>query len=169
MRVADLRTVCALLPVWRYSSLNVSQILWERIVNIQRKTSDSTLARSIHCLLALLLGASMATMSVSASAQTTTGEPSRHTMHPNAGHNGMPMDMHGSMKDMGNKMGASGDIDYDFATMMREHHQGAIVMAEQELKRGKDPQMKQMARDIIAAQKEEIAKFDEWIAAHKKQ
>lgn len=113
----------------------------------------------------------MATISLSVSAQTaqpTTGESSPHTMHSKAGHNGMPMDMHGSMKNMGDMMGASGDIDYDFATMMREHHRGAIDMAEQELKRGKDSQMKQMAREIIASQKEEIAKFDEWIAARKK-
>jgi len=66
-------------------------------------------------------------------------------------------------------MKSSGDIDQDFAAMMRIHHQGAVDMAEMELKKGKDPQMKQMAKEIIAAQNKEIAQFDQWLAQHKKQ
>lgn len=63
-------------------------------------------------------------------------------------------------------MSMTGDVDYDFAANMRKHHQMALVMSEAELKTGKNPQMRQMAKDIIAAQKKEIATFDKWIAAH---
>ncbi len=83
----------------------------------------------------------------------------------------MPMDMRGSMMNMRKSMDVmkpSGDIDYDFAIMMRAHHQGAIDMAKLELKKGQDPEMKQMAKEIIAAQKKEIVTFDEWLAAHPK-
>ena len=83
----------------------------------------------------------------------------------------MPMGQGGDMKsrmhDMQGQMMAmksTGNPDVDFAMMMRMHHQGAITMAEAQLKDGKDPQMKKMARDIIAAQKKEIAVFDKYLA-----
>jgi len=65
-------------------------------------------------------------------------------------------------------MSMTGDVDYDFAANMRTHHQKAVDMSEAELKSGKNPQMLQMAKDIIAAQKKEIAVFDQWLEAHKK-
>ena len=61
----------------------------------------------------------------------------------------------------------SGDSDKDFAMMMKMHHQGAIEMAKMELMHGKSPAMKAMAKNIIAAQKKEIAKFDRWLATQK--
>lgn len=36
---------------------------------------------------------------------------------------------------------------------MRTHHQMAVGMSETQIKNGKNPQMVQMAKDIIAAQK----------------
>ena len=65
------------------------------------------------------------------------------------------------------KMPMSGDIDKDFAMMMKIHHQGAVDMAEMELAHGKSPAMKAMAKKIIAAQKKEIAEFDRWLATKK--
>lgn len=65
-------------------------------------------------------------------------------------------------------MSMSGDVDYDFAANMRMHHQKAVEMSETEFKSGKNPQMLKMAKDIIAAQKKEIAIFDQWLEAHKK-
>ena len=81
--------------------------------------------------------------------------------------NGKGMDMKPMMTDMHDKMSAmksSGNTDVDFAMMMRVHHQSAITMAEAELKNGKDPQMRVMAKDIIYAQKKEIAVFDKFLA-----
>ena len=65
------------------------------------------------------------------------------------------------------KMQMSGDTDKDFAMMMKIHHQGALDMAQMELAQGKSPEMKAMAKQIIAAQKKEIAQFDKWLAKQK--
>lgn len=40
---------------------------------------------------------------------------------------------------------------------MIKHHEGAVVMAETEMKAGQDPDAIQLARDIVAAQQSEIA------------
>ena len=78
--------------------------------------------------------------------------------------------MHGSMmkmmKDM-ESMKMSGDTDKDFAMMMKIHHQGAIDMAQAELKNGKDQKLHKMAKKIIEAQQKEIKEFDQWLAKHK--
>jgi uncharacterized protein (DUF305 family) len=68
--------------------------------------------------------------------------------------------MHEKMSSM--KM--TGMPDVDFAMAMRVHHQGAIQMAEAELRDGKEPQMRVMAKDIIYAQKKEIAQLDMFLA-----
>ena len=65
------------------------------------------------------------------------------------------------------KMAMSGDTDKDFAMMMKLHHQQALNMAEMELANGKSVEMKAMAKQIIVAQKKEIAQFDKWLAKQK--
>jgi uncharacterized protein (DUF305 family) len=60
----------------------------------------------------------------------------------------------------------TGNADKDFVAHMIPHHQGAIDMAEVELKYGKDPEMKMLARDIVTAQKQEIALMRRWQAKH---
>ena len=77
------------------------------------------------------------------------------------------MDMKGMMKDSNDKMSSmqmTGKPDVDFAKMMRIHHQGAIDMAQAELRDGKAPEMRKMAKDIIAAQKKEITQLDKFLA-----
>ena len=61
----------------------------------------------------------------------------------------------------------TGDTDHDFVVNMIPHHQGAVDMAEVELKYGSDPQLKKLAQDIVAAQRQEIAFMKSWLAAHK--
>lgn len=63
-------------------------------------------------------------------------------------------------------MPMSGDTDRDFVAGMIPHHQGAIDMAQAELKYGKDPQIKKLARSIISAQKKEIALMKRWQQQH---
>ncbi len=65
------------------------------------------------------------------------------------------------------KMAMSGDTDKDFAMMMKMHHQQALHMAEMQLAHGKSAEMKTMAKQIIVAQKKEIAQFDKWLAKQK--
>jgi uncharacterized protein (DUF305 family) len=62
----------------------------------------------------------------------------------------------------------TGDADKDFVAGMIPHHQGAIGMAEVELKYGRDPALKKLARDIVAAQREEIAFMEKWQAKYAK-
>jgi uncharacterized protein (DUF305 family) len=56
----------------------------------------------------------------------------------------------------------TGNADQDFVAMMLRHHEGAIAMAETELQYGKDPKMRQLAKDIISAQNKEIAEMRAW-------
>lgn len=51
----------------------------------------------------------------------------------------------------------SGDVDKDFVAMMAPHHQGAIEMAQAELRYGHNEQLKRLAQEIIVTQLEEIA------------
>jgi hypothetical protein len=51
----------------------------------------------------------------------------------------------------------SGDIDNDFVAMMQPHHQGAIDMAEAELRYGHNEQLRRIAQEIIVDQQQEIA------------
>ncbi|NMM11764.1 MAG: DUF305 domain-containing protein [Polaromonas sp.] len=79
------------------------------------------------------------------------------------------MDMKSMMKDMSDKMSSmpmTGNQDVDFARMMRVHHQGAIDMAQPELRNGQQPEMRKLAKNIIAAQKKEIALIDKFLAKH---
>ena len=90
-----------------------------------------------------------------------------HQQHGAASSSTSPMDMKSMMKEMNDKMNAmpmTGKPDIDFAMMMRVHHEGAIHMAQAELKAGKEPQMRKMAQNIIAAQKIEIAELDKFLA-----
>ena len=64
-------------------------------------------------------------------------------------------------------MKPTGNVDKDFAMMMKMHHQQALDMAEIELRNGKSQEMRDMAQSIITAQKKEIAQFDKWLAANK--
>ena len=82
------------------------------------------------------------------------------------GSDGMKQSMMTGMDSM-QKMPMSGDTDKDFAMMMKMHHQQAVDMAQIELKDGKSPAMKKMAKQIISAQKKEIAMFDQWLAKAK--
>jgi uncharacterized protein (DUF305 family) len=51
----------------------------------------------------------------------------------------------------------SGDVDRDFVAMMVPHHQGAIDMAQAELRYGHNEQLRRMAQEIIVTQQQEIA------------
>ena len=105
-----------------------------------------------------------------ANAQTT--QPGMGSMRPgmaaSAATGAGGMDIKAMMGNMNEKMSAmpmSGNTDVDFAAMMRIHHQGAIDMAQAELKDGKNAQIRTLAKNIIAAQKKEIAQLDKFLAA----
>jgi uncharacterized protein (DUF305 family) len=51
----------------------------------------------------------------------------------------------------------SGDVDRDFVAMMVAHHQGAIDMAQAELRYGRNEQLRRLAQEIIVTQRQEIS------------
>jgi hypothetical protein len=59
------------------------------------------------------------------------------------------------MIDMGIR--PSGDVDTDFVAMMVPHHQGAIEMAQAELRYGHNETLRRMAQEIIVTQLQEIS------------
>ena len=60
----------------------------------------------------------------------------------------------------------TGDPDSEFVRSMISHHQGAIDMAEVELKYGEDPQARAFAEKIVKAQKTEIEQLNQWLKQH---
>jgi uncharacterized protein (DUF305 family) len=58
---------------------------------------------------------------------------------------------------VGMEITPSGDVDTDFVAMMIPHHQGAIDMAQAELRHGRNEQLRRIAQEIIVTQQQEIA------------
>src|ERR1700738_5336918 len=58
------------------------------------------------------------------------------------------------MIDMGIR--PSGDVDTDFVAMMVPHHQGAIEMAQAELRYGRNEQLRRLSQEIIVTQQQEV-------------
>ena len=106
-----------------------------------------------------------------AGAHSVTEKDQSNMSHENmqlgmAGSEGIEESMSSGMQEMQN-MQMTGDVDKDFAMMMKIHHQQALEMAEMELANGKSSAMKAMAKKIISVQKKEIAQFDRWLAKQK--
>jgi uncharacterized protein (DUF305 family) len=62
------------------------------------------------------------------------------------------------------EMGADPNVAFDvrFIDAMIPHHEGAITMAEAALTKAQHTEIRQMAQEIIAAQKAEIAQMKQW-------
>jgi uncharacterized protein (DUF305 family) len=50
----------------------------------------------------------------------------------------------------------TGDVDRDFVAMMVPHHQGAVDMAQAELRYGHNEQLRRLAQEIVVTQQQEI-------------
>ena len=83
-----------------------------------------------------------------------------------AGAHDMKQSMMAGMDGM-QKMSMSGDVDKDFAMMMKMHHEQALKMAEMEASARQVKRHEGLARNIITAQKKEIAILDQWLAKQK--
>ena len=58
---------------------------------------------------------------------------------------------------VGMEIKPTGNVDRDFVDMMVSHHQGAIDMAQAELRHGHNEQLRRIAQEIIVTQQQEIA------------
>jgi uncharacterized protein (DUF305 family) len=75
-----------------------------------------------------------------------------------------------TMNTMMNKMTTiqmTGNADKDFVMMMIPHHEGAKTMAEQQVKHGRNAELKNMAQKMITEQTKEIVELKAWQAAQK--
>jgi uncharacterized protein (DUF305 family) len=59
-----------------------------------------------------------------------------------------------------------GDADRDFVMMMIPHHQGAVDMAKALLLYGKDPELRNLAQQIVTDQQNEINIMTAWLQYH---
>jgi uncharacterized protein (DUF305 family) len=133
----------------------------------------------IYCMKKILLTAGLA---ASLMACNNDGkETTVNTTTDSAGHNAhkteMPTDTSGmagksmmsamqNMMDNMKTMQSSGNPDNDFASMMKAHHIGAIEMAQMEVAKGTDAQVKQMAQKMIDDQQREVAELNTFLAGH---
>src|SRR6266705_4222909 len=51
----------------------------------------------------------------------------------------------------------TGDVDRDFVAMMVPHHQGAVDMAQAELRYGHNEQLRRLAQEIVVTQQQKVA------------
>jgi uncharacterized protein (DUF305 family) len=68
-------------------------------------------------------------------------------------------EMNVAMNRMMSAMGVkpTGRVDDDFVAMMVPHHEGAIEMAQAELRHGRNEHLRRIAQEIIVEQQQEIA------------
>ena len=78
---------------------------------------------------------------------------------------GLSMDEMGMQHDAADLSDAD-DIDATFASMMIDHHNGAIAMAELARSRGQHAEIRSLAAEIIEAQQGEVATMREHAAVH---
>ena len=117
---------------------------------------DNVKIRRVWTLVVTLLATGM--IATGAWAQQHGGHGTAGQGH--AGHGGsFSADMHAAMTKMSRDMETApmtGDPDKDFLAMMIPHHEGAVEMARLALIHGRDPLVRRLAEEIIAAQQAEI-------------
>jgi uncharacterized protein (DUF305 family) len=111
------------------------------------------------------------------SSTTVTDSATTSTTNDATDHSNMNMDTSGmqgksmmsmmnSMMDNMKTMQTSGNPDNDFASMMKAHHLAAIEMAQMEVSKGVNAEMKAMAQKMIDDQQKEVAEFNTFLSGH---
>lgn len=92
------------------------------------------------------------------STSTTQAGGKQHMNHGGSMDHGSGMN-HSMSMDLGP---ADADYDLRFIDGMTPHHQGAVEMSQEALKKSQRPEIKKLAQDIIAAQNREINQLKQW-------
>ena len=87
-------------------------------------------------------------------------EPAAQAPAPASGHAGHGQGTMGTVP--------TGDPDKDFAQEMIVHHEMAVEMAKDVLAKGKDPEIKTLAEEVIVVQTKEIEFLRAWLAKQPK-
>ncbi|MGB5959295.1 MAG: DUF305 domain-containing protein, partial [Coleofasciculaceae cyanobacterium] len=64
---------------------------------------------------------------------------------------------------------ADTEFDLRFINAMIPHHEGALIMAEDALKKSKRPEIKKLSQEILTSQQKEIDQMKQWKQAWYKQ
>lgn len=57
---------------------------------------------------------------------------------------------------------ADAEFDLRFINAMIPHHEGAVIMAKDALKKSKRPEIQKLAQEIISSQETEIKQMQQW-------
>lgn len=115
---------------------------------------------TLHATLALAMSAAIVAGASIAQSQSPSASGSA------AGSRQMHEHMMSGMQKM-QSLPMTGDMDKDFATMMRHHHMQGIEMAKMQLAHGKSPEMRRMAEKTVKEQQKDIAEFDKFLQKRK--
>ena len=102
---------------------------------------------------------------IAAAADKPSGAPPT-TAHRHEGGGTGSKELHQHMMKASAEMKSmrmTGDVDRDFVTAMKQHHQDGIEMAKIVLQHGTDPKAKEIAQRIVDGQKKELAELDRWL------
>jgi uncharacterized protein (DUF305 family) len=129
------------------------------------KPKNFLLTLTFGGIFSLLSGALVACTNTTQPNATTAGQDAAQQPSSMPGMSpGSEMPMPGMDHSSMNMSLGPKDINFNllFIDAMTPHHEGGVVMAQEALQKSKRPEMKQLAQEIIDAQKKEIAQLKDW-------